>query len=94
MYLSEISHLPLHEQVYRFLVGNAFIETITSYSFNYLGMSKTYASSLRYSGRNPSKWAWLTLHRKLQALLSSDISEEAKSSIEGFLLQIDEKIAF
>lgn len=89
MIFSEIDRLPLHERIYRFLLGNALIDREQTYATEYLGMSKSYLSARRYSGHEPSTTAFTNLKSALEGLQERDIHKKTHEQLDLFIYEIE-----
>jgi uncharacterized protein DUF6626 len=57
--------MPLHEEIYEFLRLNRMVNNRADYCREYLGKSRTYMNTLRYSNHTPSREAYEHLVQKL-----------------------------
>lgn len=92
MILSEIDNLPLHERIYRFLLGNALIDREQTFATEYLGMSKSYLSSRRYSGHEPSVIAFTNLKSALESLQEQNMHKQTHAQLNRFIYEIDNRL--
>lgn len=80
----------LHERIYRFLLGNALVGNAGQFS-RLMHRHRTYFSTLRRAGRQPSRECWDYLSDHLRDLLARQLQPGTRDAISQFLDEIAAK---
>jgi len=80
----KIDGMPLHEQVFEVLRANYFLNDAADYS-RQMGRSRTYLSTLRYSGHTPSTEAYTNLLGYLRECHSETTDAELKGCLGHYI---------
>ena len=88
MRLFEIANLPLHEQIFEFMRLNRIVPNRADFSRDYLGKSRSYLNTLKYTKHHPSIEAWLRLSEGIGSLLEADLHRDTKIQLQEYRLEI------
>ncbi|WP_417784406.1 DUF6626 family protein [Terasakiella pusilla] len=85
----EIENLPIHEQVYEFLRSNRIVHNAADFCREYLGKSRSYMNTLKYTQHSPSPDAYRQLSERIGMLLAEEYKSETKDELKYLQEQID-----
>jgi len=84
--------MALHEQIFETLRANYFLNDAADFSRR-MGRSRTYLSTLRYNGHEPSAEAYASLHSYLKECLSETEDGDLKNCLTHYIQQVQEVVS-